>query len=256
MAGSGATLFGGIPVVDRPLLNEVFFHIAQVTVDPMNGSVQLSVDMSARDLQTLQAVWDRDRAAILPSMIANQGAAASTAVLSNTQSILWDCDAGAGRIPRMGIQAELWNVIRIPAGQRGIVQQSILAADDPCEMSWAIFDRPITDVYLRSLGNPLDEGYWTDFPRDAGLTVAWGNSDNPGGYWPGLKSNDDIQTGIIVDQGPWNFESQQAPWMWVAVWTDSDTFVQGKIQPYFSNLPTPAQIAVAADGTGQGFGNL
>lgn len=199
--------------VDRKL------HIAQVDVDWEARKVSLTVDERARDMATMANILNRDRE--------NHDPARRRVTHRNSKQIedrraQWDCENGSGVIPRHATYSELWNVLRIAAGEVGTIVRSEFTLDIPAMLSVAIFDRPTTHQILTDHGTPFDDGYWDSFPEDSGLIVAWGQNGQMGGFYPGQESNeDDPLTGRLVDDGSWYFQTTYPPWLWVAIFVES-----------------------------------
>lgn len=73
------------------------------------------------------------------------------------------------------------------------------------------------------------EGATTDFhegPTDR-LIVGWGDGDNKAGFWPGLESEGDPETGLLKDDGGFEYNMENSlesdPKLWMAVYVPVHT---------------------------------
>lgn len=209
---------------------DTLLHIAQVDVNWEDQSVELTVDERARDYATIGSILVRDRENIDPARRKRMQYRNSKRIEDRRAE--WDCENGAGNIPYHGTYAGLWNVLRIPAGSLGTIVRTEFTTDADTRFSCAVFDRLTTHQTLTSHGSPLDEGYWDSFPEDTGLIVAWGGSGQMGGYYPGAESDEaPVLTGRLVDDASWYYETTYPPWLWIAIWTEATTYIQGRLFP-------------------------
>lgn len=216
------------------------FHIAQVdrdlTAEP--PTVTLTVDSKYRDLMTIAAIMERDHETNNPANRQEVSRRSSSTIVDSI--VVWDVESGAGRIPKHAQQAGLWTVMRIPAGERGTVAKTHLRTFSPAnEFAAAVFSKPVTDVQLRALlGNPLintsdGKNPWDKNAAaldDMGYLYAVGGPSNAAGYWPGTAGSDPV-TGVMHDDASWYYESTKPPWLWVAVYTSSSCYVDGRLYP-------------------------
>lgn len=209
------------------------FHIARVHVQWDAGTVQLELDTAGRDYLTLAQFRDRWREVSDPSGRPQRIYRNSKA--TEDRKVVWDCESGAGIIPRHAINAGLWNVLRIPCGENGNVVSTDFTVETPARFSVGVFDRPVTHSMLSAVGSsPLNEGYWDDdFWNDWGLIMAYGGEGQAGGFWPGLESNGDPLTGRMIDDASWHFEAITPPWLWLALWVESPStnYISGRLRP-------------------------
>lgn len=214
---------------------DLLVHVSGVTYS--EDAVTCLVDTNARDFPTLQAVLDRERAAVDPAR-AYQRTPTSGSMPSDRAT--WDSESPAGRIPRLALFGGLWTVIRIPVAAYGTVVRSRLTTSSPATpFSVAVFDRPVTSSQLVSLvGNPLsqDDNPWSekaDELEDLGMLMAWGWKKQPAGYYPREYSTPDNVltapvTGRMVDDASWDFASSRSPWLWVAMIARDSTWIEGR----------------------------
>lgn len=205
------------------------FHISEVSVDAQSLTVTLTVDTLGRDAMTLASMLNRDREATTPARVQTRLDSQATAV--EDRFVVFDCESGAGRIPYHGVAAGLWNILRIPVGEFGEIVQTDLRSSVVTYFAAAIFDRPITANELAILGDPDDEDFWKDFPEEKGLIIAWGGDGQMAGYYPGLESDEDVATGIMIDRSSWTYWTTVRPWIWVALWSPVTTYMEGRLYP-------------------------
>lgn len=209
------------------------FHIAGVEVNWESGAVSLDVDTGARDLLTLAAIRDRSRQSSDPSNRPVRQYRNSHSI--EDRKVVWDCESGAGIIPRHAINAGLWNVLRIPCGESGNVVSTEFSVETPARFSLGVFDRVVTPAMLVGVGSsPLNTDYWDgDFWNDWGLIMAYGGQGQAGGFYPGLESKLDPLTGKLVDDVSWHFQASTPPWLWVAMWCESPAtnYISGRLRP-------------------------
>lgn len=213
------------------------FHIANVDVQWDSGTVTLEVDTGNRDMLTLAAFRSRHRESSDVSGRPQRHYRNSR----NTEDrqVVWDCESGAGIIPRHAIGATTWNVLRIPCGELGRIVSTEFLVETPARFSVGVFDRAITPATLASLGSPDAPDYWDDWWddqvtwTDRGLIMAYGSGDEMGGFYPGQESNDDPLTGKLRDDTSWHFHSITPPWLWVAMWCESPqvNYISGRLKP-------------------------
>jgi hypothetical protein len=210
----------------------MLFHISNVDVDLEGGSVRLQVDTKARDLITLTAIKQRNKDATDP---ARRKSTPRRSKQIDDSVVNFDCEAGAGRIPKHALYKGLWTVIRIPAGQLGTIAKTVFTTSGPAaKFSVGIFGSPITAARLKSLvGNPLSGNGWDqnqDALDDAGLLISWGSADQAMGYYPRSQSDAGASvTGRFIDGASWEWESYHPPWLWIAEYSTSSCFISGRL---------------------------
>lgn len=210
-------------------------HVARVEYD--GDRVVATVDTNARDYPTLDAILDRERSATDPARAYRRQTTSGTI---SSDRATWDVESPGGRVPQHAVFGGLWNVLRIPFAHYGTVVRTRFTATSPAtSFSVAVFDRPVTAARLVSMvGNPLtaDSNPWqsaADQLDDAGLLMAWGWKEQPGGYYPREYSNPEEKgaapiTGRMVDDSSWEYASTQPPWLWVAVIAGSSCQLEGR----------------------------
>jgi hypothetical protein len=229
---------------DTLSIDEVFnaiimLHIAQADVNLFESppTTTLAVDEQARDLMELAAIRARNSDAT--DLSRRQKPTYRNSRQVEDRVALWDCEAGSGVIPRHGIQARLWNVLKIPTAELGNIVRTEFStyanpstsSRTPTAIAVGIFDRYTNHSQLRSRGEPTDTDYWDVFDETTGLIIAWGGAEQMGGYSPGLNSQGDPKTGYLLDNSGYYFQSQVPPWLWVALWCDTTCYIAGKLYP-------------------------
>lgn len=209
---------------------DLMLHIAGADIDMVGLSVTLTVDSKARDLMSVTAMIERDRTigdwALQPTRPSNNSSK------QVNDSVVFDCESKAGYIPYFVSPGGLWNVIKIPVGELGTVVKTEFQSFAPASTySVAMFDRHITANKLQSLGSPMYEDFWKNFPEDLGLMISWGDADQMAGYFPGAQSDGDPATGRMVDSSSWNFWSSEPPWIYVAFWVTQTCAISGRLYP-------------------------
>lgn len=69
---------------------------------------------------------------------------------------------------------------------------------------------PFTPGFFEEIddeGSPKDPGNYSVGAKQDRI-VAWGNSEQKAGYSPGRSSDDDLPTGLLVDEGQWSWDFQ------------------------------------------------
>lgn len=205
------------------------FHIARAEIDPGSGTVTLDVDEAGRDALTLAEIKKRNTENATPTW--KREVRYRNSRRTEDSLATWDCENGAGVIPRHGTFRKLWNVLQIPMSQGGDIVRTEFQLDIPARFAVGIWDRYVSHAFLASHGSPLDEGYWDQFGD--GLIIAWGGAGQSAGYSPGRESEGDPLTGRLEDNSSWYYESQYAPWLWVAIWVESPqiNYIRGRLYP-------------------------
>lgn len=212
-------------------------HVSRVDY---GETVTATVDTNARDYPTLAAIRDRERNATDPAK--SKVRRLNTGSLTEARAT-FDAESPAGHVPRHALFANLWTVIRIPAGSYGsIVRTELTTSGAARPFSVAVFDRPITAATLLGIvGNPLiaTANPWSDQAdqlADAGMLMSWGWAKQPAGYYPGEYADPNGETsapitGRLVDDASWDYSSTQAPWLWVAEIAAGSCYIEGRFWP-------------------------
>jgi hypothetical protein len=187
-------------------------------------------------MMTLSAVMERDRDSKVdpnrrPGNVNRRSRAATDTVVE------FDGESGAGIIPRHALYGGLWTVIRIPVSQVGRIAEIDVRTSGPASrFAFALFGAPIQPSHLaRYVGNPLASD--SPFESHADLLIdrfgwidAWGSQGDAAGYGHGAEGSSAL-TGRLIDTGGLEFVSKKSPWVWVAEYAATSTFIQGRIFP-------------------------
>lgn len=150
----------------------------------------------------------------------------------------WDKESGAGDVAPFDHAGGVWVVKKIVGAQRGQVAALKAKAAPATEFALALFGEEVDTAAVAAIvADPLadePDGYgWWNHPDSVdalealSFVEAWGDFDNPAGYWPGAKTNDPVSTltGKVRDSLSWEFVSADPPFLWLAVWcVDAATF--------------------------------
>lgn len=213
-------------------------HIATVTRDWTTLAVTLSVDENAHDAMTLASIQARILAAA-PDPGRRPGPMTRASQLAPNIAVPYDGESNAGIIPRHALFGGLWTVIRVPVSQVGVIAQIDVSTDSPAApFVLALFGAPITPAHLVSLvGDPLTgtnpfarTGAAATALDNLGLIEAFGGPGSAAGYWPGQQSTDPL-TGRYLDTAGVSYISTLPPWVWVAEYSPTSTFISGRVYP-------------------------
>jgi hypothetical protein len=140
--------------------------------------------------------------------------------------------------------ANEWTVFPIFAGQAGTLSKLRIVTESPAAaFCGAIFADEISAATLqRRVGNPFPvdkdgETVWSnpaleDWFTNRLLMYAWGNAEQPGGYWPKKHTNRDRETttapltGVWQDDASFGYVTPVFPALWVAIYPDRDTVIR------------------------------
>jgi peptidoglycan hydrolase-like protein with peptidoglycan-binding domain len=231
--------------------SDITVHVSGVRVEPPSesndtGSVTLTVDEKARDLVTIGAILRRDRdAARNPAMMPPRKQRRSQ---SRPDSVVeYDGESSGGIIPKHALYGGLWTVIRIPVSQAGKVARVVATTASPAtRFVLAFFGDAVTPADLRSLvgSNPLAErgdgmgpfDWNADKLAERGFVEALGGPGQSCGFSPGYETSPHSGTstgltGKLDTSGSWTYQSVKPPWLWLAEWAESSTFISGRIYP-------------------------
>ena len=151
----------------------------------------------------------------------------------------FDKEAGAGLVLPTALTADTWNVIKFVGAERGtVIAAKARTYSTACTFAMAVFGTEVSAASLNALiANPLaDEpdgyGWWnhpdnTDTLETYKFVDSWGEFGNAAGYYPGSEGQTPAATlsGKMEDSLAWEFVSDDAPWLWLAVYpTETCTF--------------------------------
>lgn len=160
------------------------------------------------------------------------------------ESTGWDKESGAG-IVRPTVLAAGWNVIKFVGAERGTID-SIRArtSSDPEPFVLAIFGKDFStetdtmvDLLTDLIPDPMAEepdgyGWWSldttvDTLDSWYFVESWGEFEQRAGYSPGAETSKKPDadphpvTGRLVDALGWRFGSDDAPYLWAAVYVET-----------------------------------
>lgn len=211
--------------------------------------VTLSVDTAARDSLTSKSAINHEPGTFgdpvrRPSTLKRNSRNTRDTVLQ------FDASAGTGIVQAHALYGGLWIVCQIPFGQNGTIRQTTYqtATDDafttapPAGFYLAVFNQPITPATIISIlgnsGDPSQTGIWQTQAvslKQAGLLIEWGGNNGNGlltcGYYnSNTNSNGGTLNGYFLDDLAWNYVSTEPPWLWVAEYSPSSCFIQGRFE--------------------------
>jgi hypothetical protein len=245
----------------------LFLHIAQAEVNFESGSVTLTVDSKSRDLATLAQLIERtkDENKNPAKMLMVNRESGST----DDTKFPWDYNAGSGSIPKQSRAArhgtlprgtpsanpdwfvyvngangstwKRWTIVPVVAAGKGSVQRTEIRAYNSSGQPLAIpFHVGVYSLYITEYSMPqfpFQPGAFSQ-PADSGdalsgydpsAVVLWGQQGQRAGYWPGLESEGNPVTGILIDEGTWQFQLPEGEnVLWVAFYAEVNAWFQGR----------------------------
>lgn len=255
----------------------MIFHVAQVTANPQDGTVVLTVDTNYRDLLTLDEVQARTRDVLTPTKMLRIG---QDSVKIQDQFAPWNKKVGSGCIPNKsrdffadnvsafpwkeqvakyppathaGFYVKVdanaahsrsrWTIFPIVLSEKGTARLTQIAAykfdGTPAKVAFhlGIYDLTIGALTVEDMPHdadlPRNEQYspfrqyaftsidengvpWSSNDKrnllyqpavaDGVMKVAWGNANQKAGYWPGQSSLNSPASGLLKDEGPWDWD--------------------------------------------------
>lgn len=245
----------------------IILHIAQVSTDFDSGTVELTVDSKFRDLATLAALIERtksERKDPAKTLMANR----SSGTTDDTK-FPWDYTAGSGSIPQKSMSTRIsamprgtpsanpdffvyvngsngdpwkrWTVEPVVAAGKGSVSRAEIRAYTSGGAPLAIpFHVGVYSMFVTEISMPTEpfaEGAF-EAPAvsnnalsgyDPSAVVLWGQEGQRAGYWPGLESEGNPVTGILIDEGTWQFQLPEGEnLLWVAFYAEVNAYFQGR----------------------------
>ena len=237
-------------------------HLAAVEVNADDLTVQLTVDTKYRDLLSLAEIIERSHDGHLdPTRRLRLG----QSDIPQDEKYPWDYNAGSGFIPLESVlgnelvdgspspEEEPDQYLHVPAGQwvtdeiRGAEKASIMRTEIrafnengsrkrvPFHVSFYGHSKVPSDFPQ----DPFAEGAWEASLDDvfaglpSGFIVGWGQFGQRSGYWPGLESEGQSPTGVMIDEGTWQFELDETliePGLWVAIYCPEEAWFQGRLR--------------------------
>ena len=245
----------------------IVLHVAKVQCDFESGSVELTVDSKFRDLATLAGLIERlksERKDPAKTLMANR----SSGTTDDTK-FPWDYAAGSGSLPKDAFATRVstmpvgspnanpnffvyvngangdpwkrWTIEPMVAAGKGSVSRAEVRAYTAGGAPLAIpFHVGVYSMYVTELSMPkypFEEGAWLQPAEskdaltgyDPFAVVLWGQGGQRAGYWPGLESEGNPVTGILIDEGTWQFQVPEGEnVLWVAIYAEVNAYFQGR----------------------------
>jgi hypothetical protein len=246
----------------------LFVHIAQVEVNFPSGTVDLTVDSKARDLATLAQLIERSKSENqnpAKMLLVNRESSRTDdtkfpwdyAAGSGSLTKASRAARHKGALPKgrpdvnptwfayvNGANSDPWRrwaVVPMVAAGKGSVARSEVRAYTRLGVPLKIpFHVGIYGLYITSYSMPKQPFQPNAFqqPADSGdalsgydpsAIVLWGQQGQRAGYWPGLESEGNPATGILIDEGTWQFQLPEGEnVLWVAIYAEVNAYFQGR----------------------------
>lgn len=151
-------------------------------------------------------------------------------------------DEVGGTISPVTLNPDNWTVFPVVAKQAGVIEKIQMRLSPSREFAMAVFGRKISPGRLRRVTNaPLtvagrekwtEEAVYDALDRDHVVLYVAGSDEDPCGYFPGRKSEDDSLTGRWEDDASFPFvtfmnDTDRGSVLWVAVWVGASATVRG-----------------------------
>lgn len=248
----------------------LFLHIAQVEANIESGTVDLTVDTKFRDLATLDQLIERAKSENknpAKMLMANRESANTDDTKFPWD---YDAGSGsiptkartprAERLPVMPPEGkdfedyfvyvngsasdpwDRWTVVPVVAAGKGTIQKSEIRAynsqGQPLEIPFfaGVYSNMVNehdmpqDPNVEDIWLPPSESENSLSGYHSSAVVLWGQGGQRAGYWPGLESEGDSPTGILIDEGTWQFQLPEMgeQLLYVAIYAEVDAYFQGR----------------------------
>ena len=221
------------PDGETALSRALMLRIARRQIQPESDTFPLTMTLATRPYPALDLATrlDRDRSA------AANPARSFYSQLHRAQRPWkdingWDSESGAGIVRTLHCAAGAWTVTKLIGAQRGSIMALKADSDPATRYAMALFGDEIDAAGVEVLVElplaepPTSSGWWAEV-SDADLEAAawidaWGQYTQACGYHPYSESDDPTpaETGKMRDYATYTFESQQPPWLWLAIWSE------------------------------------
>jgi hypothetical protein len=247
----------------------VFLHIAQTESNLEAGTVTLTVDSKFRDLTTLAQLIERTKAENQnPAKMLMVNRESARTDDTKFPWDYWAGSGSlpqkamtprAGALPVMPPSGEpfsdyfvyvngangdpwrRWTIVPVVAAGKGSVSRTEIRAYTGGGAPLATpFHVGVYSMYITAYSMPQDpfvEGAFKQ-PSESGSAlsgydpsaiVLWGQFEQRAGYWPGLESEGDPVTGVLIDEGTWQFQLPEGENVfWVAIYAPVNCWFQGR----------------------------
>lgn len=153
-----------------------------------------------------------------------------------------------------------WTIKPILGAEKGTIMRTQITAykangtvkEVPFHFGIYSFEISYTDMPIDTNGNynPFFEDAWVPIGVDPNLDesradsgtdgftgphpqayiIGWGQEGQRAGFWPGLESEGDTPTGILVDEGTWQFSLPRGEnLLWVALYCEEEAWFRGRL---------------------------
>ncbi len=246
----------------------LLLHVSQAQADFESGTVSLTVDSKFRDLATLDQIIERTKAENqnpAKMLVANRESgttddtkfpwdynAGSGSLPKKPRVHKHDGDLpkGTPNVPEEedwfvfvnGANSDAhsrWTVVPVVLAGKGSVSRSEIRAFDAAGNLKAIpfhvgvysqyvtaYSMPANPFLPEALKESLDDplaGYHSS------AIILWGQDQQRAGYWPGLETEGNDPTGILIDEGTWQFQFAEGEHVaYVAIYAEEDAYFQGR----------------------------
>lgn len=215
----------------------IVVHVAGVSVTNEGRTVTLVVDTKPGDTLPVWAAIQRDRDnrnTVHRSFFAQR----RSADLERENTF----DEVGGKIEPIALTPDNWTVFPVVAKQAGTIEKVRLSLSPNREFVMAVFGRKPSPGRLRRVTNaPLtlagrkrwtEEAVYDALNRDYVVLYVAGSDEDPCGYFPGRKSEDDALTGRWEDDASFPFvtfmnDTDRGSVLWVAVWVGASSTIDG-----------------------------
>ena len=224
-------LDAGMNIKVRDFDGDTLFHVSAITVTgtAQGFEARLAVDTKARDALTLAQIVERNRAT--RTWPARSWLNERRRTGANQQAIQWT-EIGGLLDTKVVCSPNTWNVFPVVVGQSGSVAAiRVKVEDSACEFVVGITAKRTSRAWwVDKVGNPFSGNRWESEKVRAQiedtriLLAAFGDNDQPGGYYPGRKTGDDGEatgdslTGVLLDGAGFDYWTFDQPVLWVAVY--------------------------------------
>lgn len=215
----------------RDFDGDTLFHVSAITVTgtAQGFEARLAVDTKARDALTLAQIVERNRAT--RTWPARSWLNERRRTGANQQAIQWT-EIGGLLDTKVTLSPNTWNVFPVVVGQSGSVAAiRVKVEDSACEFVVGITAKRTSRAWwVDKVGNPFSGNRWESEKVRAQiedtrvLLAAYGDNEQPGGYYPGKKTGDDGEatgdslTGVLYDASGFDYWTFDQPVLWVAVY--------------------------------------
>lgn len=209
-------------------------HLSSVQINPNVASAQVTFDAGYRDYPAVAALLERDRALVKdPFSRMLRGLDEGT---RRSQMIPWD-DAVSGIVPYERARINPAATMACPAGGWSTPTKFVAATTETIRYSEIRLNvaRPFAAAVFADVPdttqlppNPFAENAWDNIAdRVSSYLIHWGNFGQRAGFFPGLDSDADPVTGVLIDGGTWQINHQvvaeatrQSAFCWMTFWVE------------------------------------